>query len=311
MAVESPGPRGGSMSGTGEEKRLRARHLAAGALHAAIREDWPAASRAMQAISTETGGAGTTAALVAWCDTLITVQRRAAGLPGEPAPGEVTRPGWLDAGTGQVTLNAGDVPPAVQWAGQLVAARAALDLDGFNALLTAMPEDRKARGDYAGALLHACAATARGRPRGRGRRSMTRAFSAAWQIVTCRACGRSWTCTPEDDYYNAENATSGVCHGCLLAESGLNPETTPVRVIDLTGAGTDPRDLSRSMNGTGEQCSPYCGYVSSGGDLLEHQRWEHARCTDCGAEPHDGDSVTHSLACPRLQPGHIYPEAAP
>lgn len=161
MAVE-PAPRGGSgMSGTGEEKRSRARQLAAAALHAAIREDWPAASQAMQAISTETGGAGTTAALVAWCDTLIIVQRRAAGLPDEPAPGEVTRPGWLDAGTGQVTLNAGDVPPAVQWAGQLVAARAALDLDGFNALLTAMPADRKARGDYAGALLHACAATAR------------------------------------------------------------------------------------------------------------------------------------------------------
>lgn len=66
-----------------------------------------------------------------------------------------------------------------------------------------------------------------------------------WQRVTCRACKREYTCTPEDDYYNAETATDGVCFSCLLAEGGLDPETTPVQVIDLTGAGTDPRDLSR------------------------------------------------------------------
>jgi len=74
-------------------------------------------------------------------------------------------------------------------------------------------------------------------------------FSAAWQTVTCRTCKRRYTCTPEDDYYNADSATTGVCHGCLLAASGLNPETTPVRVINLTGGGTDPRDLSRKPGG--------------------------------------------------------------
>lgn len=65
------------------------------------------------------------------------------------------------------------------------------------------------------------------------------------------------------------------------------------------------------MTRPGGQCSPYCGYVAVGEDLLEHWRWEHVRCTDCGAEPHDGDSVTHSLACPRLQPGYVHPAAAP
>lgn len=75
-------------------------------------------------------------------------------------------------------------------------------------------------------------------------------FNAAWQQVTCRACKRTYTCTPEDDYYGPpdgglpESATDGVCFRCSLRRGGLNPEVTPVRVIDLTGAGTDPRDLS-------------------------------------------------------------------
>jgi hypothetical protein len=36
----------------------------------------------------------------------------------------------------------------------------------------------------------------------------------------------------------------GVCLACLLALNGLNPETTPVRVIDLDGGEIDPRDLA-------------------------------------------------------------------
>jgi hypothetical protein len=76
-------------------------------------------------------------------------------------------------------------------------------------------------------------------------------FSAAWQEVTCRTCQRTYTCTPEDDYYGPpggglpESATSGVCFGCSLARGGLNPETTPVRVINLNEDGSsDPRDLA-------------------------------------------------------------------
>lgn len=84
---------------------------------------------------------------------------------------------------------------------------------------------------------------------------MTNAFSAAWQQVTCRDCKRTYTCTPEDDYYGEpdgtppESATSGVCFRCSLIRGGLNPDTTPVQVIDLTGAGTDPRDLSLRLGG--------------------------------------------------------------
>jgi hypothetical protein len=77
------------------------------------------------------------------------------------------------------------------------------------------------------------------------------AFDATWQQVTCRDCKREYTCTPEDDYFGdasgkrPDSPTSGRCFGCLLKAGGMDPETTPVRVIDLTGAGTDPRDLAR------------------------------------------------------------------
>ena len=80
-------------------------------------------------------------------------------------------------------------------------------------------------------------------------------FSAAWQQVTCRDCKRTYTCTPEDDYYGLpgeglpRDASSGVCFACQLRAGGLDPEVTPVRVIDLAGRGTDPRDLSRKPAG--------------------------------------------------------------
>jgi hypothetical protein len=81
-------------------------------------------------------------------------------------------------------------------------------------------------------------------------------FDARWQEVTCRKCKRTYTCTPEDDYYGEpeggrpESATSGRCFACMLTAGGMNPETTPVRVVNLTGAGSsDPRDLSQRPAG--------------------------------------------------------------
>ena len=83
---------------------------------------------------------------------------------------------------------------------------------------------------------------------------MTASFNAAWQQVTCRDCKRTYTCTPEDDYWGdpgvlPDSATSGRCFACMLKAGGLDPEVTPVQVIDPTGAGTDPRDLSRRLAG--------------------------------------------------------------
>lgn len=76
-------------------------------------------------------------------------------------------------------------------------------------------------------------------------------FDARWQQVSCSSCGRTYTCTPEDDYFGLPgeglpgSATSGVCFGCMLKAGGMDPQKTPVLVIDLDGKGTDPRDLSR------------------------------------------------------------------
>jgi hypothetical protein len=84
---------------------------------------------------------------------------------------------------------------------------------------------------------------------------MSAVFNAAGQRVTCRDCKRTYTCTPEEDYFGdadgglPESATAGRCFSCLLKTGGLNPETTPVQVIDLSGTGTDPRDLSRRPSG--------------------------------------------------------------
>ena len=80
-------------------------------------------------------------------------------------------------------------------------------------------------------------------------------FDARWQQVTCRDCKREYTCTPEEDYFGdadgsiPESATSGRCFACMLTAGGMDPEVTPVQVIDLAGAGTDPRDLSRKPAG--------------------------------------------------------------
>jgi hypothetical protein len=37
----------------------------------------------------------------------------------------------------------------------------------------------------------------------------------------------------------------------MLIAGGMNPETTPVQVIDVTGDGADPRDLSRRGDDNG------------------------------------------------------------
>jgi hypothetical protein len=144
-----------------EADRVKARNLAERAYHAAVREDWAAANLAMAEAGRQTPNV-IALVLSMFCDTIIGLQRARMGLPpgedGVPEDGPV-RPGWFNADTGQMTMDADDagLPAAVRWAGQLVAARAALDFDGFQALLQAMPADGFKRGEYANALLRGCA----------------------------------------------------------------------------------------------------------------------------------------------------------
>jgi len=77
---------------------------------------------------------------------------------------------------------------------------------------------------------------------------MAAAWDAAGQQVTCRDCGRTYTCSPADDYFRPDGEPpltgpeSGVCFGCLLRMNGLDPQRTQVMVRDLDGRDLDPRE---------------------------------------------------------------------
>lgn len=142
-------------AGRNSPDRVKARDIAGRAYHAAVREDWPAANRAMAEAGRQNPNV-IALILCMFCDTAISLQRAMTGLPpmedGVPAEGPV-RPGWVNADTGRLTLDADEMPPAERWAGRMVAARAALDYDAFQALMAAMPGDGMKRGEYANALL--------------------------------------------------------------------------------------------------------------------------------------------------------------
>lgn len=138
-------------------KKQQMRELATQALNAAMAEDWPAVRKAFAGISTD--GHAVTFALMAWCDWTIQAQAALGGqeMPAAgPMPG-TARPGWLNMDTGTISLDADEVPPTARWAGRLVAARSAMDIPQFEALVRALPGDGLERGPYAVALLLGCA----------------------------------------------------------------------------------------------------------------------------------------------------------
>lgn len=141
------------------EVRAKAKEYATTALHAVVRDDWAAASTALQAASDELGGRGLGDVIVLLCDTIIGTQNRMAGRPEFFAGPGVARPMWMNTETGRLDTDATAVPPAARWAGQLVAARAAMDLPAYNALLSAIPEDPRERSEHVARLLAGCAHT--------------------------------------------------------------------------------------------------------------------------------------------------------
>jgi hypothetical protein len=152
--------------------RAKATGIATRAYHAACREDWGAANRAMSEAGKSTPNV-IALVLTRFCDTIISLGRdMAVTSPDDATDGGPARPLWLNADTGQATMNADDdgLPPAARWMGQMLAARTARDFDGFQALLKAMPADGRERGAYANALLTSCVTmttlAARSRPGG-------------------------------------------------------------------------------------------------------------------------------------------------
>jgi hypothetical protein len=138
--------------------RERARELSTVALHSAQLENWAHAGTAVKTLNDELGGEGVMFALTAWCDTLITRQREILGRQDD----DIVRPAWLNATTGEVALDAGDVPPEIRWAGRLVAARAALDHDAWSALIASIPDTPMAVSEHVSALLNGVAMTLNG-----------------------------------------------------------------------------------------------------------------------------------------------------
>jgi hypothetical protein len=140
--------------------RVKATDIATRAYRAAVDGDRPAANRAMAEAGRQSPNV-IALVLTRFCDTIIALGRDMAVTSPDDATGDgPVRPVWLNADTGHATMDADaeELPPAVRWAGQLVAARTARDFDAYQALLTGMPDDGRQRGACANALLMACVA---------------------------------------------------------------------------------------------------------------------------------------------------------
>lgn len=135
----------------------RAVRLAAIALYAAMAENWPAATRAVQAINDRCGSAGISRAVLCWSDTLIDYNPETNG------DGRPVRLSFMNADTGHVNFDddADAVPEQFRWAGRIIAARAAQDLPAWEAMIDALPDDPKVHGDHVGAVLQVVALTLR------------------------------------------------------------------------------------------------------------------------------------------------------
>lgn len=115
--------------------RQRAIELSTAALHGAQMDDGGRINLAMRSLNEELGGPGIMFALAGWCDTLALRQQAVTGSIGS----DLVRPVWLDE-NGNVQTDPDDVPGPVRWAGRLIAARAALDKDTWDALIAAIPD---------------------------------------------------------------------------------------------------------------------------------------------------------------------------
>lgn len=125
---------------------MSVRTYAMAALNAMLRDDRAAVDQALDKLAAQHGPKGITNALVVWCDAAL------KQLP--PGDGPVTLE-WIDHATGRVTRNPSSVRPAEQWAGRMLAARAARDLDMFTALAQAVPPH--AVGEHVGAMVQMAA----------------------------------------------------------------------------------------------------------------------------------------------------------
>ena len=138
--------------------------LAGAAFLAALDGRQQKAADLVKRISDECGGEGLCTALMAWIDTYA--DHATDGQPGRARP----QMAYINESTGELDDEKSDrLPEEIRWAGQLIAARAAMDQPKFRSLIDVMPTDGKEIGDYVMAVLLTIARTINGLPRGFGR----------------------------------------------------------------------------------------------------------------------------------------------
>lgn len=134
----------------------QARTLASEALVAAMRGDSTAVRAAVTAVN-GLGGQAMEYAVRAWCDTLVSRYQRLTGT----SSGDPIHLQFMNPDTGARTGNADDVPPEMAWAGRMILARQAQDIDQWMALISALPEDAAEVGAHVMAVLGSVALTLR------------------------------------------------------------------------------------------------------------------------------------------------------
>jgi hypothetical protein len=135
--------------------------LAAAAFQAALAGKSDAAIHYVQRINDECGGHGIYVALMAWIDSYA--DHATGGLPGRAK----VRMSYIQEDTGELTDDTSEkLPHEIAWAGQLTAARVALDQDRFDELIRRMPKDGGQIGLYVVAVLECVTRTINGLPRG-------------------------------------------------------------------------------------------------------------------------------------------------
>lgn len=136
----------------------RVTSLAGQAVAAAVGDDYETALGAVLSAVDEHGFNGLYLLLTAVADWTAQAQAKAAGRDMPDGGAKVAVPAWLDAGTGRLTADAGEVGDAERWAGQFLAARAAMDHDMTKALALALPTNC---GEHVQVLVVSCAASVR------------------------------------------------------------------------------------------------------------------------------------------------------
>jgi hypothetical protein len=140
--------------------------LAAAAYRAALEDKWDTATHYVKRISDECGGEGLNVALMAWSDWFADHATDGAhDLPASPTMN------FIRTDTGQLDrVGSPNVPAHVQWAGRVIAARAAKDEAAWMALIDELPEDDGYEiATYVGAVLKCVTLTVNGLPRGYAR----------------------------------------------------------------------------------------------------------------------------------------------